>query len=87
MGQRRHTRECRLPGLTRTGINAALYRDPILAAERRAMIPLGRSGTVKDVAGMVAFLRGKDAQFITGENIFVDGGFARSSLNRRGRQL
>lgn len=51
------------------------------------MIPLGRSGTVKDVAGMVAFLRGKDAQFITGENIFVDGGFARSSLNRRGRQL
>lgn len=70
------------PGLIRTGINAAVYRDPVLAAERSAMIPLGRSGTVEDVAGVVAFLLGKDAQFITGENIFVDGGFARSSLNR-----
>jgi len=74
------------PGLVRTGINAALYRDPVLAAQRSAMIPLGRSGTVEDVAGIVAFLLGKDAQFITGENIFVDGGFARSSLNRMVRR-
>ena len=50
------------------------------------MLPLGRSVTVEDVAGLGAFLLGKDAQFITGENIFVDGGFARSSLNRMVRQ-
>ena len=70
------------PGLIPTGINAALYRDPVRAAERSALIPMGRTGTVHEVAGLVAFLLGKDAQFITGENIFVDGGFARSSLNR-----
>lgn len=74
------------PGLIRTQMNVAVYRDPVLAAERDAMIPLGRSGSVDDVAGVVAFLLGSDARFITGENIFVDGGFARSSLNRMARR-
>ena len=41
------------PGLIRTQMNAATYRDPVLAAERDAMIPLGRSGSVDDVAGVV----------------------------------
>ena len=34
-----------------------------------------------------ALEKGTRAKFITGENIFVDGGFARSSLNRMVRQL
>lgn len=70
------------PGLIPSGINAAVYRDPVQAAARAAMIPMGHTGTVDDVAALVAFLLGPDAKFITGENIFVDGGFARSSLNR-----
>jgi NAD(P)-dependent dehydrogenase (short-subunit alcohol dehydrogenase family) len=36
--------------------------------------PLGRVGRPADVAGMVAFLIGDDAQFITGVDVRVDGG-------------
>ena len=36
--------------------------------------PLGRFGTVEDVAGAVAFLASDDASFITGQTLSVDGG-------------
>ena len=36
--------------------------------------PVGRVGTVNDVANVVFFLSSKDASFISGENITVDGG-------------
>ena len=38
--------------------------------------PLGRIGTVQDVADMVEFLLSDKASFITGQIITVDGGFA-----------
>jgi 3-oxoacyl-[acyl-carrier protein] reductase len=37
-------------------------------------IPLGRFGTVEDVAGAVAFLASDEAAYITGQVIVVDGG-------------
>ncbi len=37
-------------------------------------IPLGRLGTPEDVAGIVAFLAGDGASYITGQVIHVDGG-------------
>ncbi len=36
--------------------------------------PLNRIGTPEDVAGAVSFLASKDADFITGQNISVNGG-------------
>lgn len=49
-----------------------------LAISQREQIirrtPLGRLGTVEDVAGVVQFLLSKDAQFITGQTLAVDGG-------------
>lgn len=36
--------------------------------------PLGRVGTVDDVAGVVLFLCSDEARFVTGEGISVDGG-------------
>jgi 3-oxoacyl-[acyl-carrier protein] reductase len=38
-------------------------------------IPLGRLGTVEDVAGVVAFLAGPDAAYITGATVDVNGGY------------
>ena len=38
--------------------------------------PLGRLGTVQDVADMVDFLLSEKAKFVTGQIITVDGGFA-----------
>ncbi len=37
-------------------------------------VPMGRPGTVEDVAGAVAFLVSEDASYITGQTIKVDGG-------------
>ncbi len=37
-------------------------------------MPLGRTGTVEDVAALVAFLAGPESTWITGQLIGVDGG-------------
>ena len=44
------------------------------AEEMLARIPLGRIGTPADVAGVVAFLAGPAASYITGQVLRVNGG-------------
>ncbi len=39
-------------------------------------IPLGRLGTPDEIAKAVVFLASEDSSFITGIELFVDGGFA-----------
>ena len=46
--------------------------------ENVARIPMGRYGTVAEIAGAVSFLLSKDAGYITGQNLRVDGGVTRS---------
>lgn len=46
----------------------------------RAQHPVGRVGTVEDVAAMVAFLCSSDAGFITGQNFVVDGGMTKKMI-------
>ena len=41
-------------------------------------IPLGRIGTVDDVAGLAAFLASDEAAYITGSTYVIDGGLMRS---------
>ena len=68
------TVNCIAPGYTRkdaTG-HSALSGDAWAAAA--AKIPMGRIGTPEDAAGPIAFLLSKDAGFITGQTIHVDGG-------------
>lgn len=38
--------------------------------------PIGRNGVPSDVAKVVSFLASDDSRFITGSEIFVDGGIA-----------
>ena len=44
----------------------------------RSRIPMGRYGTVSEIAETVAFLVSDGATYITGQNIRVDGGITRS---------
>jgi 3-oxoacyl-[acyl-carrier protein] reductase len=37
---------------------------------------LPRYGNVEEVAGMVAYLAGPEASFITGASLMIDGGFS-----------
>jgi NAD(P)-dependent dehydrogenase (short-subunit alcohol dehydrogenase family) len=49
-----------------------------VAAETRVQIPLGRAGTVEEVAATAAFLLSDAAGYVTGQSILVDGGITRS---------
>ena len=60
------------PGSTDTGILGGLSAQE--TAELVAKIPLGRYGTVHEVASAVAFLCSDDASFITGAVLDVTGG-------------
>jgi NAD(P)-dependent dehydrogenase (short-subunit alcohol dehydrogenase family) len=44
----------------------------------RNRIPMGRYGTVDEIAETVTFLLSEGAKYITGQNIRVDGGITRS---------
>jgi 3-oxoacyl-[acyl-carrier protein] reductase len=60
------------PGYIPTDLTGGL--PEALIAEATRLTPLGRLGTVADVAGAVAFLASDDAAFITGQVLRVDGG-------------
>lgn len=62
------------PGLVPTDAAAGLNDDEATRADYLAQMPLGRVGTVEDVAAAVRFLAGDDAAWITGQLLGVDGG-------------
>jgi len=70
------------PGMVRTGMTAKVYADPRVAAERDALVPLGRVATPEDIADVVAFLLGQDSRYINGHDLVVDGGVAGNFLGR-----
>ena len=70
---------------------------PVDEVERRITeerIPLRRSGTVDDIAAMVAFLASSESSYVTGQVIYVDGGITAQlsppgpgALEKDGRQI
>ena len=65
------------PGYIRTPLNetiAAGLGEQFVAQYERDRIPLGRAGTVEEVAAAYAFLASDEASFVHGETLVVDGG-------------
>ncbi len=50
-------------------------RNPGELEQRARDVPIGRFGTVEEVAGVVAFLLSKDAAYIAGHALVMDGGY------------
>lgn len=72
LGSRGVTANVVAPGFIETAMTAQLGEETI--KKYAAQIPLGRLGAVDDVAGVVEFLAGDAAGYVTGALIPVDGG-------------
>ncbi len=62
------------PGVIYTDRNVEALSDPEYAKKVTDSIPVGFYGEPEDCAGMVSLLCSEDGRYITGQNIFVDGG-------------
>jgi len=73
LGQRKITVNNVQPGPVDTDMNPA---DGPFAETLKGMLALGRYGSGDEIAGMVAYLAGPEAGYITGASLLIDGGFA-----------
>jgi len=72
VGGRNITVNAVAPGFVPTDLTASLSKN--MLDEAIKMTPLGRLGTVEDVAYAVAFFASDEAAYITGQVLSVDGG-------------
>lgn len=63
------------PGFFKTELTESLYGDDevVNALARQTMI--GRNGDMKDLSGLTIFLASRASDYITGQTIFLDGGW------------
>lgn len=65
-----------VPGFVLTPLNARLQDDPARVEALAARTMTGRNGLAEDFAGAAVFLASPSASYVTGQAIFVDGGFS-----------
>ena len=68
------TANCIAPGFIRTAMT-----DVLPEAQKDALngrIPMGRMGEGEDIGAAVAFLASKEAGYVTGQTLHVNGGMA-----------
>ena len=65
-----------VPGFVMTPLNARLSSDSEKIAALAARTMVGRNGLSEDFVGAAVFLASRASAYITGQTIFVDGGFS-----------
>lgn len=75
---------CVSPGTVYSPMTAAAYDDPDSPSRRgrEAAIPLRRVAQTSEIASVIDFLAGPDASYVSGVNLYVDGGWS-TALARR----
>ena len=63
------------PGFFPTALTAALFADEKITAQLAARTAIGRNGKLEDLAGAALFLCSRASDYITGQILYVDGGF------------
>jgi NAD(P)-dependent dehydrogenase (short-subunit alcohol dehydrogenase family) len=63
------------PGFVLTDLTKGLWSDPVLQAWGIPNTPLRRIGTPEDMVGTAIFLASPASAFLTGQVLYVDGGF------------
>jgi NAD(P)-dependent dehydrogenase (short-subunit alcohol dehydrogenase family) len=64
------------PGTMETEITKKMLEDPKVRKAVEGKIPMKRIGYPSDLAGAVIFLSASGSDYITGQTMFVDGGFS-----------
>jgi gluconate 5-dehydrogenase len=64
------------PGFVATPLTADVASDPIRSAALAARTMIGRNGEAADFEGIAVFLASRASDYITGQLIYVDGGFS-----------
>jgi NAD(P)-dependent dehydrogenase (short-subunit alcohol dehydrogenase family) len=64
------------PGFVATRLNEHVARDPERMAALAARTMVGRNGEPADFAGVAVFLASRASDYITGQTLYVDGGFS-----------
>jgi NAD(P)-dependent dehydrogenase (short-subunit alcohol dehydrogenase family) len=64
------------PGFVHTPMTEPVFSDPGRTAAMAARTMIGRNGELADFAGVAVFLASAASDFVTGQTIFVDGGFS-----------
>lgn len=63
------------PGTFHTELTDSLYSDPERSGQIISRIPLGRPGVPEDLAGATIFLASSASDYVTGQVLWVDGGW------------
>jgi NAD(P)-dependent dehydrogenase (short-subunit alcohol dehydrogenase family) len=63
------------PGLMPPMRSSGRTADPEVRAKMLRQVPMGRAGRVEEVANAVLFLASDEASYITGAELWVDGGY------------
>jgi NAD(P)-dependent dehydrogenase (short-subunit alcohol dehydrogenase family) len=66
------------PGYFRTELTEAFYRDEAWQHAMLAKIPLRRFGRLEDLVGATVFLCSGAAAYVTGQCLYIDGGYMAS---------
>lgn len=77
---------CVAPGFIDAGMSAPIYANPEIRALRGGGVPTRRLGTADDIAAAVMFLASKEASYINGHQLVVDGGVVHSLLAQLRRE-
>ncbi|OGX83490.1 glucose 1-dehydrogenase [Hymenobacter coccineus] len=62
------------PGAIKTPINTNAWNTPEAETALLKLIPYDRVGVIEDIGGLAAWLCSDEADYITGQTIFMDGG-------------
>ncbi|WP_349359881.1 SDR family oxidoreductase [Stappia sp.] len=63
------------PGFFPTELTGPVFGDPERAARNAAQTCIGRNGTLEDIVGPAVFLASPASAYVTGQLLYVDGGF------------